>query len=206
MFAGDFEKARERYKKALGVAKDIGTEQGIKTFITISYLFQRNFEGALDNLYSMEEELSLKTELSESYLLWELREIERLKFVCYAHNQMEKEAKRALKQTIDLNKKLATTTKDETMLKDHRVFRVYLTAWNDILFGNYSSAGEKLIELNALAGSYKDPTAFDGYYGLMGMLQLMKGNPELSEQMFRKGDEREVYFNYFKALALKANG
>ena len=38
------------------------------------------------------------------------------------------------------------------------------------------------------------------------MLQLMEGNPEKSEKMFRKGDEREVYFNYFKALALKANG
>ena len=55
MFSGDFDKARERYKQALKVVKDAQTETSIKTFITISYLFQRNFEGALDNLYSMEE-------------------------------------------------------------------------------------------------------------------------------------------------------
>ena len=60
MFAGDFEKARERYKQALKVVKDEQTETSIKTFITISYLFQRNFEGALDNLYSMEESLKKK--------------------------------------------------------------------------------------------------------------------------------------------------
>ena len=52
MFSGDFEKARERYKQALKVVKDAQTETSIKTFITISSLFQRNFEGALDNLYS----------------------------------------------------------------------------------------------------------------------------------------------------------
>ena len=44
MFSGDFEKARERYKQALKVVKDAQTETSIKTFITISYLFQRNFE------------------------------------------------------------------------------------------------------------------------------------------------------------------
>ena len=40
----------------------------------------------------------------------------------------------------------------------------------------------------------------------MGMLQLMEGNPQEAEQLFHKGDKRETYFNYFKALALKANG
>ena len=34
----------------------------------------------------------------------------------------------------------------------------------------------------------------------------MEGNPEKGEKMFEKTDNRNPYFNYFKALTLKANG
>ena len=206
MFAGDFDAARERYQEALEVVIEFQTEKAIRQFITISYLFQRNFEGALDNLYTMKETFEAKTNLEESYLLWELREIERLKFICYAHNQMEKEAERSLNESIALNKKITLIRKDESSEKAHKVFVVYNKAWNDILFGNYQSAKTRLDDLKTLAGSFQNPTAFDGYYGLSGMLELMERNTEDSEEMFKKGDIRNVYFNYFKALALKANG
>ena len=47
-------------------------ESSIKTFITISYLFQRNFEGALDNLYSMEESFKKIKTLIVHIFLWQL--------------------------------------------------------------------------------------------------------------------------------------
>ena len=206
MFAGDFDKARERYKQALKVVNEIQIESSIKTFITISYLFQRNFEGALDNLYSMEEALKNNKNIDSSYLLWQLREIERLKFICYAHNQMEKESQKALEKTIELNQKFVNLSKDETGVKQHKAYKTSHTAWNDILFGNYVLAKERLDELNKIVSSYQDPTALWLYNGLMGMLHLMEGNPDKGEIMFEKADNRNPYFNYFKALTLKANG
>ena len=206
MFSGDFDKARERYKQALKVVKDAQTETSIKTFITISYLFQRNFEGALDNLYSMEEAFKNNKTIDSSYLLWQLREIERLKFICYAHNQMEKESQKALEKTIELNQKFVNLSKDETGVKQHKAYKTAHTAWNDILFGNYVLAKERLDELNRIVSSYQDPTALWLYNGLMGMLHLMEGNPDKGETMFEKTDNRNPYFNYFKALTLKANG
>ena len=206
MFAGDFDKARERYKQALKVVNEIQIESSIKTFITISYLFQRNFEGALDNLYSMEEALNNNKNIDSSYLLWQLREIERLKFICYAHNQMEKESQKALEKTIELNQEFVNLSKDETGVKQHKAYKTSHTAWNDILFGNYVLAKERLDELNKIVSSYQDPTALWLYNGLMGMLHLMEGNPGKGEIMFEKADNRNPYFNYFKALTLKANG
>jgi len=206
MFAGDFEKARDRYKQALKVVKELQTETSIKTFITISYLFQRNFEGALDNLYSMEEALKNNKEIDSSYLLWQLREIERLKFICYAHNQMEKQSQKALEKTIELNEKFVNISKDETRIKQHKAYKTSQTAWNDILFGNYTVAKERLQELNKIVSSYQDPTALWRYNGLSGMLYLMEGNPNKAEEMFEQTDSRDPYFNYFKALSLKANG
>ena len=38
------------------------------------------------------------------------------------------------------------------------------------------------------------------------MLHLMEGNPDEAEKMFEQTDNRDPYFNYFKALSLKANG
>ena len=206
MFAGDFDKARERYKQALKVVNEIQIESSIKTFITISYLFQRNYEGALDNLYSMEEALKNNKNIDSSYLLWQLREIERLKFICYAHNQMEKESQKALEKTIELNQEFVSLSKDETGVKQHKAYKTSHTAWNDILFGNYVLAKERLDELNKIVSSYQDPTALWLYNGLMGMLHLMEGNPDKGEVVFEKADNRNPYFNYFKALTLKANG
>ena len=209
MFSGDFEKARERYKKAVKIAqdrKDFETGGDIMNYITLSYLFQKDFEGALDNLYATAENLDAQKDISESVYLDKFTEIERRKFLCYAHNQMEKEAKKSLLKTIELNEKLAILIQDENRLKEHRSRQAYLTSWNDILFGNYQSAWKNLETLKEIAGTFQNPTALDGYHGLMGMLHLMEGNTPQSEKFFNKGDNRDTYFNYFKALALKANG
>jgi tetratricopeptide (TPR) repeat protein len=208
MFAGDFNKARERYKKAVKIAqdkKDFATEGDIMNYITLSYLFQKDFEGALDNLYAMMENLESNKNLSEAEYLDRSTEAERRKFLCYAHNQMEKEAKKALLKTIELNEKLAVLMQDETRLKGHQRRKAYLTSWNDILFGNYQSARKNLETLKEIAGTFQNPTAFNGYYRLMGMLYLMEGAPTKAEELFNQGGWN-TYFDYFKALALKANG
>ena len=208
MFSGDFDKARERYKKAVEIAKnkkDFSTEGDIMNYITLSYLFQKDFEGALDNLYAMMENLESNKELSEAEYLDMATEAERRKFLCYAHNQMEKEATKSLLKTIELNEKLAVLMQDEIRLKGHQRRKAYLTSWNDILFGNYQSARQNLETLKEIAGTFQSPTAFNGYYRLMGMLYLMEGSPAKAEELFNQGGWN-TYFDYFKALALKANG
>ena len=44
------------------------------------------------------------------------------------------------------------------------------------------------------------------FYGLSGMADLMEGNYEGAINKFFKGNENNIYFNYFKALAFKAAG
>ena len=50
------------------------------------------------------------------------------------------------------------------------------------------------------------PTAMYGYYGLMGMTLLMEGNYQEAVDSFNKGNETNIYFNYFKGLSLRAAG
>ena len=139
----------------------------------------------------MEEALKNNIEIDSSYLLWQLREIERLKFICYAHNQMEKQSQKALEKTIELNEDFVNISRDKTRIKQHKAYKISQTAWNDILFGNYVVAKERLQELNKIVSSYQDPTALWRYNGLVGMLHLMEGNPDEAEKMFEQTDNRD---------------
>lgn len=211
MFSGDFNKARDRYKKSMRLAANKSNYQAeniISLYITFSYLFQKDFEGALDNLYEAFDALeNKKGEVSDAFYINIATDLERTRFLCYAHNQMEKDAKKSLLKTNELSKKLATMMQDENALKNQRSNQAYRTAWNDILFGNYDSARENLETLKSIASTIQNPQALDGYYGLMGMLYLMEANPMRSEEYFNKqNNNTDTYFNYFKALALKANG
>ena len=119
---------------------------------------------------------------------------------------MEKQSQKALEKTIELNEDFVNISRDKTRIKQHKAYKISQTAWNDILFGNYVVAKERLQELNKIVSSYQDPTALWRYNGLVGMLHLMEGNPDEAEKMFEQTDNRDPYFNYFKALSLKANG
>ena len=44
------------------------------------------------------------------------------------------------------------------------------------------------------------------YYSLSGMINLMEGNIEEAVSDFELGDVTDIYYNYFRGLALKAGG
>ena len=50
------------------------------------------------------------------------------------------------------------------------------------------------------------PTAMYGYYNLLGMVTLMEGKSDEALRYFEKGNPNDIYFLYFKALALKSIG
>ena len=128
------------------------------------------------------------------------------KMICYAHNQMEEEAYESLSNIIQNNRKRAQILKDDNVFRDIKSNEQYQTAWVNILFGKYDRARENLKKLRSVKGEVKDPTALYGFYGLSGMADLMEGNYDDATTNFLKGNENNIYFNYFKALSLKAAG
>ena len=82
----------------------------------------------------------------------------------------------------------------------------YRTAWVNVLFGKYEEAKKNLAKLKEMQEKKNDPTAMYGYYGLTGMTHLMEGNYQEAVDNFKKGNENNIYFNYFKGLSLKAAG
>ena len=127
------------------------------------------------------------------------------KMLCYAHNQMEDDPFLSMNNVINLNKKRAGLLQNEYILSAIESEEQYLKAWVNILFGKYDRSRENLQTLKSYQEKRNDPTAMYGYYGLLGMVNLMEGNYDLALSNFENGDNTNIYFNYFKGLTLKAS-
>tara|TARA_B100000676_G_scaffold300575_1_gene346445 strand:- start:4078 stop:5667 length:1590 start_codon:yes stop_codon:yes gene_type:complete len=205
MFSGDLETARKRYNRAIELEKEPNWKFVLSFYLTVSHIFDNDYYGALDNINKVEKGLSLYN-FDEVSLLSRKRDISWQKLVCYAHNQMEEEAYGALSDQVKYNKMRAKLLNDDNVFRNVKSFEQYLTAWVNILFGKYEVAKKNLITLRGLQEKINDPTAMHGYHHLLGLTHLMEGNYEAAVENFKKGDETDIYFNYFKGLSLKAAG
>ena len=205
MFGGDLKTARERYSKAIELTKTADSWFNLNYYLLCSYMFDNDYIGAIEHINYVEENLETKG-FDEVSLLGRIATIHWQKMVCYAHNQMEEDAYSALEQNLKFSKTRAELLKDENTWRGTRSDEQFETAWVNILFGKYEEAKKNLAKLKEIQEKRNDPTAMYGYYGLMGMTHLMEGNYQEAVDNFNKGNETNIYFNYFKGLSLRAIG
>ena len=206
MFSGDLESARKNYERAIEINEEKANNWFIlNLYLTYSYIFDNDYISAIDRLLMVERQLENKG-FDKASLLQVKSRTSWHKMICYAHNQMEEDAYESLSNIIQNNKERAQILQDENVYRDIKTNEEYQTAWVNILFGKYDKARENLKRLKSIQGEIKDPTALYGFYGLSGMADLMEGNYNKAIDNFLKGNENNIYFNYFKGLALKAAG
>ena len=205
MFSGDLKTARERYAKAIELTKTANSWFFLNQYLTYSYIFDNDYIEAIDNISSIERQLDERG-FDEITLLLRKGNASWQKMICYAHNQMEEDAYNALEQGSAFSEKRARLLNDENTWRSVRSDKLFETAWVNILFGKYEEAKKNLAALKEMQEKRNDPTAMYGYYGLMGMTHLMEGNYQEAVDNFKKGNENNIYFNYFKGLSLRAVG
>ena len=204
MFSGDFTNARERYTRAINLARTNNGWFQLNYYLTISHIFENNYLGAIDNINKVER-MMIEKKFDDITRLEREANINWQKMLCYAHNQMEDEAFLSMNNVISLNKKRAGLLQNEYISSTIESEEQYLKAWVNILFGKYDQSRENLQTLKLYQEKRNDPTAMHGYYGLLGMVNLMEGDYDLALSNFDNGDETNIYFNYFKGLTLKAS-
>jgi len=205
MFSGDYKTARQRYGDAIKTAR---TKEGwfsLTDYLTWSYIFEGDYRGAIKTIKEAESKLEKKG-FSGTPLLFRKATKSWQKFLCYAHNQMEKDANDALASSIDFSEKRADNLKDPLIDRSTKGNIAYNKAWNHTLFGRYDKAKLNLEELKMIQEKINSPTAMYGYYNLLGMVTLMEGKSDEALRYFEKGNPNDIYFLYFKALALKSIG
>ena len=185
------------------------------------YLFKNDFEGAIDILNEWEEKL-ISLELPAQQELNAIVNINQLKFLCYAHNQLEEESlqhiqlnKEARINSINLRKSRLSDEQYNVQLNTADYIEETYNIWHDILFGSYNSAKEKLVSYKSMSEKINSPNNLHNYYVLNALVDLNLGDSESSIKNFDMTNKNngffgtpldDDYYTYFKALALKANG
>ena len=205
MFAGEMETAREKYNKSIELATTDWSWFQREYYLTVSYIFENDYMGAIDNINKVEKNIA-KRNLANFTTLEMKSWLSLQKLICYAHNQMEEEAYEALKSKISFDKKYADLLNDKNVTRATESGEFQETAWVNILFGKYDQARKNLANLKKMQEKLSDPTAMYAYYSLSGMINLMEGNIEEAVSDFELGDVTDIYYNYFRGLALKAGG
>ncbi len=206
MFSGDMETARQRYNSAIELTKENPNLWSLmEYYLTVSYIFDNDYIGAIENINKLEKQIET-IGFDRISLLERKGQLNFQKLICYAHNQMEDDAYSSLENLFKLNWERASLLNDENITRNVTANEQYQKAWVNILFGKYEKAKKNLGELKKIQEARNDPTAMYGYHSLSGMAHLMEGNYELAIENFNKGDETDIYFNYFKGLSLKAQG
>ena len=205
MFSGDVQTAREQYNQAINLSQ---TDWGWflrSYYLTVSYIFENDYTGAIDNINKVEK--NLKNRALDNLTTLQMKSWLSLhKLICYAHNQMEEEAYEALNNKISFDRKYANLLNDKNITRNTESTVFQETAWVNILFGKYDVAKKDLEKLREMQEKLSDPTAMYAYQSLSGMVNLMEGNIEQAISKFELGDVTDIYFNYFRGLALKAGG
>ena len=217
-FKNDFESAEFYFRKNV----ELGNQFGAYSWLPQMFLFDNNFDAAISVLDEFEENL-ISLELPAQQELNSIVTINRLKFLCYAHNQLEDESLQHIQLTkesqlnaINLRKNRSTENEYNEQVKYAEYVEETFLIWHDILFGNYSNAKSKLNDYKSISEKINRPNNLHNYYVLNALTELNLGNPDKSLEYFNMtnkfngfGDQiplNDDYYTYFKGLALSASG
>ena len=214
-FKGDYDEALSFFRRHLELGNNT------YTWIAQMYLFKNDFEGAIDILNEFEENL-VSLELPAQQELNAIVDINRAKFLCYAHNQIEDESFQHIRLTKEAQINAINLRKNripDNVYNEQIQIADYVEStnliWHDILFGNYDDAKNKLVSYKSQSEKINRPNKMHNFYVLNALTDLNLGDPESSIQNFNMTNENNGfpgiplgsdYYTYFKALALKANG
>ena len=217
-FKGDFDEAAKFFRRNFDYG---GNVFGVYNFFPQLYLFKNDFDAAIDLLQEFDETI-ISSGLPAQEELNLVVGINRLKFLCYAHSQLEEESLKHIELTreaqinvINLRKNRLTENEYNNQINFTNYVNESFLIWHDILFGNYAEAKSKLLSYEESSKKIERPDNMHNYYVLNALVELNLGNPEKSIEFFNMTNKfngigqvplNDDYYTYFKGLALVAAG
>ena len=198
--------ARKRFDKATNDARNPSQKIGTEKAKVYTYLHEDDFQKATSQILKIKKSLEsynftdeeIKDQMSN--LLWH-------EYFIMSHSGQHDAAKTALKKKKEIDLAIAKKSKNDRSMQNTETSILWMESHLEIMKGNYDLATKKLEKLKTMVANENNPKKLDGYNRLMGMTNLMSGNPEKGVEYFEKVvDASNIYFQYFKGLSYKASG
>ena len=208
LFSGDYQKSRENYEMAASRSPSKYSKISYGEFGVWSYLYENDYDGAVKALDKLDQKVDDQN-FSESEVLNYKANNQFTKFIAHSYNQNKSGAYDALQANWRLREERLSLDESEDLVsrRNYDTFNAWMESWYYILFAEYDKAQKSLGRLYALVKDLQSPGSLDGYNSLSGMVSLFSGDPKKAVSYFENIEkENNVYFAYFKALALEGVG
>ncbi len=198
--------ARKRFDQAVRDARSTDQRLGPEYAKVHTYLHEDDFQGAYSQLEKFKNKLDSYS-LSVDKKRGELSSILWYEYFIKSHSGEHEDAKKALEERKIIDLEIAKLSNNQRAIQNTESGYLWAESHLDIMKGNYNKAKEKLSRLREMRENESTPLKFDGYHNLMGMANLMDGDPQKSVEHFENViDPSNIYFTYFKGLSYKASG
>ena len=198
--------ARKRFDQAIKDARNADQRIGPEYAKTYTYLHEDNFQKAYAQLINLKNKID-SYEFSDEKKQDEISSILWHEYFIKAHTGEHDAAKKALKKKKEIDLESAKKSKNTRSIKNTESEALWDESHLEIMKGNYDGAKTKLGKLKSMVENESNARRLDGYHNLMGMANLMSGNPKKGVEHFEKViDPSNIYFRYFNGLAHKASG
>jgi len=208
LFSGDYVQARENYQKAASISPNKYSKISYGEFGVWSYLYEQNYAGAVKAAAELDQQVDAEDFSANEVLSYKAGN-QFTTFIAHAHNKNKKGAYNAMQANFNLREESLSlnTSKDDVAVRNYNTFNTWMESWYHVLFNDNDNAEKTLEKLYALVKDRQNPDALDGYNSLSGMLSLSNGDAEKAVNHFNSIEkENNVYYAYFKGLALEKTG
>ncbi len=203
-FLGNFDEARSDYDKGIAGAEDVN-KINFANFRAFTYVHSGQPEVAIEELQKLIDSASgmkLPSEQSDAIELATLTN----EITIALHHNLFKDAERILQQMTKLTNETNARVADENFAQGQNANLLILEGQLAARKKDYSTAKSKAEESRKLVEQNSNPRKFEGYYGLLALIERLQGNHAKAVELYKKADLTNIYVKYQLALAQEGAG
>lgn len=203
-FLGNFDEARAAYD--LGVAGAKQADQAtFANFRAFAHLHQGNPRRALDELGEIVSRAGTMGIPQDQIFGAKIFTLTNQATIALHHDLVD-DAERILAARSEVVRANAERVNDPDFSRRQEADNLLWEGRLAARKGDYETAEARAQEHRKLLENDTNPRRFEGYFGLRGLIELSRGNPEQAVEQFRRANLNVMYVKYHLALALVGTG
>ena len=203
-FLGNYDEARTDYDKGIAGAEEVN-RINYANFRAFTYVHAGKPAEAIQELEKLRktgQKTKLSKEQSDGIDLGTLTS----EVTIALHHNFFEDAQRILKEMRKLTDEINARVADANFTNATNANLLLLEGQLAARKKDYTAARAKAEESRKLVEKNNNPRKFEGYYGLLGLTDLLQGNYAKAVESYKKADLTNIYVKYQMALAQDGAG
>lgn len=203
-FLGNFDEARADYDAGIAGAKE-QNKANYANYRAFTHLHAGNVQAALTELGQIVNSIDgidIPNDQKQSAKIFTLTN----QATIALHHNLLDDAERILMRRAAVIRASAERVGDQDFARQQEANILLFEGQLAARKGDYQTARAKAEKNRALLEADSNPRKFEGYLGLLGLVELLQGNSEKAVEHYRKANLTVMYVKYHLALALEGAG